>query len=394
MESSLRLLLTATVPETFFYFYDQILPAIKNKGYTILIVSSYDSLISLDLVQKKYDVQVKTVRLKRTWSFIEDFIALIQMCKIINAFKPHILHTSTPKASIISLISGWIFHIPYRIYTIRGLVYCNKKKILSKIILRFCDQICCILANQVLAVSKSNMQYLISKNICNKNKIKILGNGSSHGVAAENIFNPHAINKADYCHIKNVLLIKETDTVFGFVGRLVYDKGIDELIQAWNILSSEIENIILLLVGPLSDCRDTISKALMDIINSSPNIRLTGPVINTLVYYSVMHIFVFPSHREGFPNSVLEASSMCLPVITTDALGCVDSIMHGQNGLIYPTGDFKALYASMLELYKNKEKRVEMGIKGREYAKHYYNPKRISHELLQVYENSRKKVIN
>lgn len=169
-------------------------------------------------------------------------------------------------------------------------------------------------------------------NLIQQKKNIVLGLGTCNGVDTEEKYNPTSYDISDIKTLAEKLGISEGDFVVGFVGRLVKDKGVNELISAWDILKERFENIKLLLVGPL-ESRDPISKYAEERVLNDPSVIFTDFVLDASAYYSLMDIFVLPSYREGFPTVVLEASSMKIPVLVTRATGCEEAISEGVTGL-------------------------------------------------------------
>jgi glycosyltransferase involved in cell wall biosynthesis len=368
-----KILITVTVPETLYYFSDSIVAELKKNDFQIHAACSDSTWVTLHQVREKLDINVHVLPFSRAISPLKDFFAFIRLCLLLARMRPHVLF---------SLCAGKLFRIPLRIYMNRGIVYADKNKTVRAVFIsleRFLN--CC--AHYVVVVSKSNLDYLIRHEICPSGKIVILGNGSSHGVDCSR-FDPCRVTREERQRCKNLLGIASDAVVFGYVGRLVNDKGINELVEAWRIVLGRMTQCFLLIIGPKIEPRDRISKEVISFLSQSPTIRLVGSVNEPIPYYGIMDILVHPSYREGFPNVVLEAAAMKIPVITTNALGCVDSVIDGETGFIVPTRDSEGLSERMLQLAWQKELRVEMGKNGRLWVQRSFNPDAIASHLVRL----------
>jgi glycosyltransferase involved in cell wall biosynthesis len=189
-----------------------------------------------------------------------------------------------------------------------------------------------MLSTEVLCVSRSVLNQSIKYKLTNNSKLFILNNGSCNGVDALGKFNKKNILVHDRNDLYSKLGLNKNNIIIGFVGRLSQDKGINELIIAWDIVKKKNLNIKLILCGPIDE-RDPIQNAFLKKIQHDPTIIITGEINDTYLYYSIFNIFILPSYREGLPTVVLEASSMELPIITTRVTGCVDSIVENSTGI-------------------------------------------------------------
>lgn len=378
-----KIALLTTVPETTFYALEDQIPFLVRNGFDVVSFISRGKWITYKDVQKKFSIPVFPVNFTRVVSPGKDLLALIHLIWLFVLHKPDIVHVSTPKASFIGLLASFIIRIPIRIYTIRGIPYCVRNKGFRAWI--FIDKINCLLATHVIAVSKSNKNYLVKYKINSGKNIHLLGHGSSHGVNATSRYNPSLVTNTQRTKFRKKIDIHEHMCVFGFVGRMVRDKGIEELAKAWQLLLRDRNDCCLLLIGPHSEPRNRISSECYSFLHTEPSVKLLKESKDPLLYYAIMDIFVFPSHREGFPNVVLEASAMELPVITTTALGCIDSIEHDKTGIIIDCGDHTQLFKAMKHLFDNTQYRYSLGKAGRKNVLQNYSPENICTEHLTLY---------
>jgi glycosyltransferase involved in cell wall biosynthesis len=371
-----KILITVTVAETAYSFLKEQVPYLLEQGYAVELASGEGSWIKLADVRQTFSVPVHELPLTRSMNMASDIRSLVKLYLLMRKIRPDILHTSTPKAAVLSLFAGWLARVPVRIYLVRGIAYYHAKGILRLLLFSLFTQ-ASRLAHAVLCVSESNRSFLVSHKICPAKINSILCNGSSHGVDGRGKFDPQKANPASVAGLRRKYGIAEKDVVFGFTGRIVKDKGIEDLVAAWLLFVKKNKRAHCFIVGH-AEARDAVSADCYRDMKSEPSIHVVGDVIDPYDYYCLFDIFVFPSHREGFPNAILEAAAMGLPVITTDALGCVDAVKNGETGYVVPVKDRAALLDRMEELHANRDLRVRLGQCGRRYVLDFYDPARLS----------------
>lgn len=296
---------------------------------------------------------VKTIPIEMTRKItpIKDIIAVYKLYKVLRKEKPDIVHTHTPKAGTLGMLAAKLAGVPYRLHTIAGLpllVATGKKRIL----LNFVEKVTYACASKIYPNSNGLKQIILDLKFTTEDKLKVIANGSSNGINVSG-FNPKDYNDTFRENLKNELGIQPQDFVFLFVGRLVADKGINELIAAFDTLcKSNIKNIKLLLVGSYEEELDPLNEDTLDIINTNKNIISSGWVNDVRPYYTVSNVLTFPSYREGFPNVVMQAGAMGLPCIVTNINGCNEIIIEGENGAIIPVKNKEILRLKMLEFSK------------------------------------------
>lgn len=316
--------------------------AYLNKFYEVVVVSGDDD--HLAEVRNREKVKAIAVPFQRQIAPIHDLISLVKLYKVLKKEKPYIIHSITPKAGLLSMIAGYFAGVPIRIHTFTGLIFPSKKGV-TKFILIQMDRLLCFFATQIIPEGQGVKNDLIQFSITKK-PLNILANGNVNGIDLD-YFNPILFSDLERVKLKSELSISENDFVFVFVGRLVKDKGINELIAAFDSLQQDIKNIKLLLVGNFEPELDPLLKATVDIINTNTNIISVGFQSDVRPYFSISNALVFPSYREGFPNVVLQAGAMGLPSIVSDINGCNEIISNNKNGIIIPAKDQQAIYDAM-----------------------------------------------
>lgn len=365
------------------YFLGDQLLYFKKKGYKEFIACSYSD--EIDSYSKLKGFNYLETNISRSISPIQDIKSIYKIFKYIKKNNIDIVVGHTPKGGMIAMISSFIARVPQRYYFRHGLVY-ETSKGLKRFILKSVDKLSSFLATKVIVVSPSVAKKSIEDNLNSNNKQIILGRGTCNGIDT---------NRYDINNTSNILVEQLKSTlnirdcfVIGFVGRLVNDKGIAILVKAFETFNHINPSSKLLLVGMLEE-RDKLDQEIIDIINTNNNIVITGYIPYEFIpnYYALMDVFVLPSKREGFPTCVLEASSMKLPIITTMATGCIDSISNQETG-VFIDHNTESLIKAINFLYTNKDLRKKMGSKGRDYVKKYFSQEKIWKEIEMLYLGS------
>lgn len=269
------------------------------------------------------------VNVTRSISPITDLKAIYRIYKFIKSNSIDTVIGHTPKGGMVAMIAAFFAGVSSRVYFRHGIIY-ETSNGFKKLMLKNIDRLSGTLAKKVVCVSQAVQKISEYDKLNNPSKNIVLGFGTCNGIDTENKFNPEKEEIHTIANIKEYWQLSEGDFVIGYVGRLVKDKGINELITAYKILIKSYENIKLLLVGPIEE-RDAISDQPKMIINMDENIISTGFVLDAAPYFGLMDVFVLPTYREGFPTVALKASSMELPVLISRATGCEESIIQVKN---------------------------------------------------------------
>ena len=343
-----KILRIATIPLSLSLFCKGQLEAISDNYEVVAISAPGDELEKLSRREK---IRTIGVSMSRTISPWKDIISLYRLVNVFRKEKPDMVHSMTPKAGLLAMIAARICNVPVRLHSFTGLLFPTasgaKKKLFAT-----CDKLICGCATHILAEGKGVRNDLLSNSITRK-KIEILGHGNVRGIDLEYYKRtPEVMNRG--AAIRRELGADNNTFIFLFVGRLVRDKGIDNLVEAFLNLSKEKENIRLLLVGEY-ESRDKLKSSTLHSINASPLIFKTGWKEDVRHYYAAANLLVHPSRREGFPNVVIEAGAMELCSIVTDINGSNEIIVDGINGVIIPRDDYEALFNIMKKLCHDKD---------------------------------------
>ena len=303
----------------------------------------------LNEVAQNENIEVKAVEMSRKITLVKDFVSLWEMYKLLKKERPTIVHTHTPKAGIVGMLAAKFAGVPIRLHTVAGLPLMEANGFKRKV-LDFVEKLTYACATNVYPNSKGLYHFILENNYTSKNKLKVIGNGSSNGIDTS-FFSKSNVSLEQINSLKQKLHINNNDFVFVFVGRLVGDKGINELVDAFKRLN--YSNAKLLLVGPLETDLDPLEDSTLQEINSNLNIISVGFQKDVRPYFAISNALVFPSYREGFPNVVMQAGAMELPSIVSDINGCNEIIVEGQNGTIISVKNTEAILKAMQQLIDN-----------------------------------------
>lgn len=313
----------------------------------------------------------------------QDLYCLILLIRFLIRIKPHIVHTQTPKAGLLGMMAAWICGVPVRIHTVGGMPLMEATGVKRKI-LTYAEKLTYACAHQVWPNSNSLRDFIVQDLKVNPNKLVVIGHGSSNGIDTEKFKRTPAL-MAEATALRQHHGLKTQDVAFCFVGRLVRDKGIQELAEAFTRLSQRYPSVKLFLLGHFEDELDPISDQHKKLINNNPAIIATGFSTRVPLYMAASDIFVFPTYREGFPNVVLQACAMELPSIVTNINGCNEIIQHQKNGLIIEPKDVDALYAAMEKLLTDSVLRQSLAEQSRTDVVRLFDQQIFWNNLKQAY---------
>ncbi len=353
-----------------------------NNYFETVGVSSPGKL--LDEVTEQEGIRTIAVKMTRSISPVRDLISLFQLIRILKKEKPYIVHTHTPKAGLLGMLAARFTKVPVRLHTVAGLPLTVAGGFKRKLLV-FIEKLTYRYAHKVYPNSVNLMNFILENNLCKANKLKVIAKGSSNGIDTNYFQNSEEISYKTEL-LKEFYKIPKNYFIFLFVGRIVKDKGINELIEAFSMLNEEHKEICLLLVGEYEHELDPIDAKSKNIIDSNSNIVYCGYQSDVRPVFAASDVFVFPSYREGFPNVVLQAGAMEVPSIVSDINGCNEIIQNRINGLIVPVKSVDDLYYSMKDLYLNRNKLVEMKKNCRSIIVEKFNNSFIWLELLKEYQ--------
>lgn len=289
----------------------------------------------------------------------KDFKALIATYFWLRRIKPNILHTHTPKAGLIGMIAGYFARVPVRVHTVAGIPWMETSGALRKFYKLF-ESLTYIFATKIYPNSNGLYNFLIDEIPSAVRKYKVIGNGSSNGIDTDYFSRDAVFDSKE--KLRDDYILPQDAFVWVFIGRIVKDKGINELVEAFLKIESKH---FLLLVGPFENDQDPISHKTSLLIESNENIRTYGFQKDVRPFIKLSDALVFPSYREGFPNVPMQAAAMGLPQIVTNINGCNEIVIQRVTGLIVPPKNSQALLEAMIELANDLEARETMSINSR-----------------------------
>lgn len=360
--------------------------------YNIIGVGSEGEWISgetpIKKLAEKENINVIPVEIAREISIVKDVKSLFKLYKIFKKEKPFIVHSHTPKAGTVSMIAAKMAKVPHRLHTVAGLPLVEATGLKRKL-LNVVEKITYFCATKVYPNSLGLQQIIIDNNFTNAKKMKVIGRGSSNGINTSH-FNPLFYTENQKDKLRKELFFSKSDFVFIFLGRIVEDKGINELITAFTKLSKNHNHAKLLLVGYYNKSTALLTLATETAIEQNKQITFLDWQEDVRPYLSIANALVFPSYREGFPNTVLQSSAMQLPCIVSNINGCNEIIKNNYNGIIIPVKNSKALLNSMERLLTDKNFYNKLSNNSRAFICENYEQKYIWKSLLAEYKSLEK----
>ena len=337
--SPIKIIRTSTVPESLNTFCKGLLRELQEQdGYEVVAVSSPAPVP--DEIAEREGVRTVAVPMERHIAPLKDLKSLFGLIRVFRREKPTMVHSMTPKAGLLSMIAAWACRVPVRVHTFTGLVFPTASGLTQKILI-LTDRITCACATHIVPEGEGVKNDLINYRITKK-PLKVLGHGNVRGIDLDH-YNP-ALPEVQAEASK---LRKPGIFTFIFVGRLVRDKGINELVRAFSQLNTQYPHTRLLLVGPYEEDLDPLEPETVAAIDNNKAIVAVGSQKDVRPWLAASDAFVFPSYREGFPNVVIEAGAMGLPSIVTDINGSREIIIDGDNGIIIPPRQTETLRQAM-----------------------------------------------
>ena len=381
-----KLIRITTVPISFKVLLKGQLRFMTSNGFDVKGVSSEGE--ELKEVRENEGIVMEAINMSRKITPFQDLKSLWEMWNFLRKEKPQIVHTHTPKAGIIGMLAARLAGVPHRLHTVAGLPLMEATGIKRKI-LNFVEKLTYSSATRVYPNSKGLYDFILQNNFTQSNKLKIIANGSSNGINTA-FFSPAQVSEIEKVALREKLNIQPDDFVFVFVGRIVSDKGINELIKAFSQLqtaeNNELTGIKLLLVGGLESDLDPLNPETLAEINQNKDIISVGFQQDVRPFFAIADALAFPSYREGFPNVVMQAGAMGLPSIVSDINGCNEIIVEGENGLIIPPKNVEKLKEKMLTLARDKNLYTKLKENSRRMIESRYEQSVVWNALLEEYE--------
>ena len=373
-----KVIYTAATPDCLNNFRRNIMKKLSGE-YEVIALSS--SGPELQEIEEREGVRTIELEIMRRFSPWKDIRSLWKLYRLFKRERPFIVHSMSAKAGLLSMMAAKMAGVPHRVHSFSGLAFPTATGFSRKVLVTT-EKITCACSNHLLPEGKGVMSAL-KEHITDK-QMTVLGYGNIRGID---------LNRYDRTEevISKALTIKEPGTfAFIFVGRIVHDKGIDELISAFVRVYQSVPHVRLYLVGGYDSGIDPIKEESLKAINTHPGIKSFGKQSDVIPFYAAADCLAFPSYREGFPNVVIEAGALGLPSIVTDIYGSNEIIEDGVNGVIIPSKDEDALYSAMIEMVNNVEKRESMASNARKIISERYEESFVQGCLIDYYHQMMK----
>ncbi len=368
------ILMINTVPKDFLHHMEPHIKALKLAGNRVVLASagSPDCLINLiDIKTDYFDCGIV-----REPSLISDVVTLFNIYKVIFSIKPNVIHTISPKAGLLGAIAGFFCLVPIRIHTFTGQVWSNKRGVV-RFLLKSFDVAISLLCTHLLADSPSQKNFLVDNGVINTNKISVLGYGSICGIDQERFKRDNEVRK----NMREKFTIGESDVVFLFMGRLNRDKGVYDLIEAFQRLNSHSSKVWLLLVGTCED--EQLTEILLNGSNRIIYQKYSSTPEN---FYWMSDVLCLPSYREGFGNVIIEAAAASLPCMASRIYGITDAVKNGYSGLLHEVGNLEEIKACFEYWVVNTQSVTDMGNYAQQRAVENFSTKNLVNEFLNMYK--------
>lgn len=355
----------------------------SEHGFQVYMVSSPSE--NIEQLEKKESSTYQVVPMSRQITPFKDLLALAKLVSIFIRIKPDIVHTHTPKAGFLGMVASRLTGVPVRLHTVAGLPLLEAHG-LKRQILEWVEKLTYKCATKVYPNSRNLEQIIIDAKFCKKSKLKVIGNGSSNGINTE-FFKRTPQLTIEATELRKKYRIPDDAYIYIFIGRLVRDKGIEELVEAFSFINSNYKNTWLFLVGPVEHNLDPLSESCHKVIEHNSQIISVGYQEDVRPYLTLSDVLVFPSYREGFPNVPMQAGCFELPSIVTNINGCNEIIEDRKNGLIIPVKDSGALKNAMEQILTDKDLYIRLKSNARKMIAERYEQKIVWNLILSEYEN-------
>lgn len=363
--------------------YRKYFEELQRLGVEITIICNKDE--DFPLVSQFNVSKFITVPIEREISLFGDLLSVWTLFKTLVGEKFDIVHSMTPKGGLLAAIAAYMAGVPVRFHTFTGQRW-ETLKGPKRSILIICDWIIGKLSTHCFADSLSQAEYLVRMGIVPKERISSIHKGSFAGVDFQRFNFEHLGHRRD--ENRKALGIARDDVVICFVGRIVRDKGIEELIDAFTTLAATNQELVLLLVGPVEELGNSISKKSLSIMRDTPRIISVGGVNNPEYYLSASDIFCLPSYREGFGTVILEAAALRIPTVATQITGIVDAIEDGKTGILVEPRNALSLGKALSRLINDSSFRQTLGKAAYERAFAFYRTETLVEKTLEAYNSA------
>ena len=359
------IVIASTVYETLNYFHIDQAKYYAENGFRVELISSINSTQKKEIEGKIFsrNINFNEIQMAREISIWKDLMALSKWFKALGTIKPDLIMVGTPKAALLGIFASRVLNIKDRVYIVHGIRLEGLSGV-KRFFVRIAEKITCSLSTSILCTSRSVKNRLVDLKLAPDSKLIIVGEGSINGINC-NLFKPATeLEKRD---ARTFFSLEQEDIIIGFAGRLVLDKGVRELLLTFKKLNVTFKNVSLVIAGDIEKY-DRLSQEIISILQLTNKVYYLGKLENMTSFYHALDLFCLPSYREGMPTVNLEAGACGLPVVTSDATGCIDSVVSSKTGLVTKIKDENGLEYALRKLIIDQTLRVKYGSAAREFV--------------------------
>ncbi len=355
------------------------LERIREEGYDVVGISADGP----DVAEvEAHGIAHFAVPMTRRFTPLADLRALWALTRVMRRERFDVVHTHTPKAGLLGQLAARLSGVPVVVNTLHGFYFHDGTKPLPRRFYVWMERIAAKCSDTILSQNKEDIATAIAEGIAPAELLKWLGNGID-----VRRFDRRRLPGDDLEALRQELGLNANAPVVGFVGRLVEEKGILDLLEAAKLVSQEVPDVQFLIVGPYDEEKpDALRPDVAERYGVADRCRFVGMRHDMPELYALMDVLVLPSYREGFPRAPMEASAMGVPAVATDIRGCREAVEHGVNGLLFPAGDADALSSALVGLLHDDTRRAEMGAAGRAMAEQRFDEQKVFERVLDEYE--------
>jgi glycosyltransferase involved in cell wall biosynthesis len=359
------IVIASTVYETLNYFHIDQAKYYAENGFRVELISSINSTQKKEIEGKIFsrNINFNEIKMAREISIVEDLMALYKWFKALRTIKPDLIMVGTPKAALLGIFASRVLNIKERVYIVHGIRLEGLSGV-KRFFVKIAEKITCRLSTSIQCTSRSVKNKLVDLKLAPDSKLIIIGEGSINGINCD-LFKP--ATELEKRNARTFYSLEQEDIIIGFAGRIVLDKGIRELLLTFKKLSVTFKNVSLVIAGDI-DKNDRLSQEIISTLQLTNKVYYLGKIEDMTSFYQALDLFCLPSYREGMPTVNLEAGACGLPVVTSDATGCIDSVVSSKTGLVIKTKDENGLESALRKLIIDQTLRVKYGSAAREFV--------------------------
>jgi glycosyltransferase involved in cell wall biosynthesis len=355
------------------------LQRIQAEGYEVFGISADGPDVS---VLQASGIPHFAVPMTRRFTPVADLRALWSLIRVMRRERFDVVHTHTPKAGLLGQLAARLSGVPVVVNTLHGFYFHDDMKPLPRRFYIWMERLAATCSDTILSQNKEDMATAAAEHIAGSELVKWLGNGIDLAR-----FDRRRVSDESLDALRKKMGLDATAPVVGFVGRLVEEKGILDLLEAAQTVLNAVPNAQFLIIGPYDEEKpDALRPDVATRYGISDRCRFLGMRHDMPQLYALMDVLALPSYREGFPRAPMEASAMGVPAVVTDIRGCREAVEHGVNGLLFTVGDHEALASALIELLRDDERRESMGVAGRRIAEERFDEQKVFDRVLREYE--------